>query len=142
MLAPFKPTQVLACTLLSVLFLWSGIAEKLLAWSATLAYLQGRNWPLASLLLTGALWIETVGPVLLFFRRTSGAAALVLAIYCASTALLFHPFWAGDDAAQTELIAFLKDFALCGAFLYVFSDVRQRGRHRQSGRAARSAPAG
>ena len=75
MFTPFKPTQLIACILLSILFLWSGIVEKIFAWSATLAFMQPRHLPLAGALLAGALLIEVVGPVLLFFRRTSAPAA-------------------------------------------------------------------
>jgi putative oxidoreductase len=137
MFTSFKPTQLLACICLSTMFLWLGITEKLFGWSASLAFMQSRHFPMAGLLLAGALCIELIGPVLLFFRRTSGIAALTLALYCLLTALLFHNFWAGDDATHSQLQNFLKNLALCGAFLYVFSDVQRQAHASVRARSAR-----
>jgi putative oxidoreductase len=139
MLTSYTRTQFFACILLSMLFLWSGFTEKLLSWSGSLAYVESRHLPMAGLLLGSALCVELIMPLLLFVRRTSSAAALVLALYCLATALLFHNFWSGDDAAHSQLTNFLKNVSLCGAFLYVFSDLQRRARTSPAARRAREA---
>lgn len=121
-----RNTRVLALLLLAFLFLYSGVAEKLLHFSDTTAFIASKHLPLPGLLTLGGLLVETVVALALFWPRTRAGAALILALYCLTTALLFHDFWQGDNAAHAQLNDFLKNLGLVGAFLFVWVDARER----------------
>src|SRR5665213_732794 len=78
---------------------------------------------LAPILIGGGLGIEMVTSVAILAGYMDRVAALVLAIYCIVTALLWKQFWAdpqfrlkgpGDRGLFWD---FLKNFALAGGFL-------------------------
>ena len=70
--------------------------------------------------------IETVAPVCIVTGKFDRPAAVVLAGFCAVTALGYHQFWTYDDLrapgkskGREEMWEFLKNFGLVGGLLMV-----------------------
>lgn len=82
--------------------------------------------PLAPLLLALGGALEVIAPVLIVCGWWAEPAALLLALYCIVTALLFHPFWVAGDfwrpgasVARGHFWDFTKNFGLAGGLLLV-----------------------
>ncbi|PZX19873.1 putative oxidoreductase [Palleronia aestuarii] len=78
-----------------------------------------------ALILTG-LFIEVVMSLGVLTGVADRLAALVLAVYCATTALLFKQFWRAPDfrmlgpsRGRETMWDFLKNFAVAGGFLLI-----------------------
>src|SRR5437868_14026921 len=100
--------------LLSALFLheaWS----KVIGYSMTIAYMQAFGVPRH--LLPLAIGFEFGCGLLILFGYQTRIAALLLAGFCVSTAILFHTRF-GD---RNQLLHFEKDLAIGGGFLMVFA---------------------
>jgi len=98
--------------LIAVLFLhesWFKITHL----DVTIAYMA--QYGLPAILLPGALFVELFGGLSLISGVGLRYAEFLLALFCASTALIFHMDW--TDA--NELLHFEKDFALAGALLII-----------------------
>jgi len=59
--------------------------------------------------------LEILLPVLIIIGYRTQISAILLAIFCITTALIFH----FDFSNQMQVIAFLKNFALAGGFLFI-----------------------
>ncbi len=110
---------------LVVLFPFSAL-DKVLHWNEALAQCRSSFLPGAPLLLVASMVVEVAAPVCIVAGWQAPLAALVLAAFCAATALLYHPFWrAGDFWAQGASVDrdhfwdFLKNFGLAGGLLLV-----------------------
>ncbi len=86
--------------------------------------------PDPGLLLDLGIAVELIAPVLIVAEKRDREAALVLAGFCAATALLFHRFWEYDDLlkqnqkseGREHLWEFLKNFGLAGGLMTVTLD--------------------
>ena len=96
--------------LLASLFLWDGwsVVQN---YTATGDYLAQFGVP--ALLLPLALALQVGGGILIVIGWWTRAAALALALFCISTAVIFH----GQSGDLNETIHFWKDLALAGGFL-------------------------
>lgn len=79
---------------------------------------------LAALVIMAGLGIEVLTSLAILTGFADRLGALVLAIYCASTAVLFKPFWRpgdfwshADGQGRALFWDFWKNLALCGALL-------------------------
>ena len=100
--------------LLSALFLheaWS----KLTGYSLTIAYMQAFGVP--AQLLPLAIAFELGCGLLIMFGYQTRIAALLLAGFCVTTAILFHTRFTD----RNQLLHFEKDLAIAGGFLLVFA---------------------
>jgi len=100
--------------LLSALFLheaWS----KVSGYAMTLAYMQAFGVP--GQLLPLAIAFELGCALLILFGYHTRIAALLLAGFCVTTAVLFHTRFAD----RNQLLHFEKDLAIAGGFLIVFA---------------------
>ena len=100
--------------LLSAIFLheaWS----KVSAYSMTTAYMQAFGVP--GQLLPFAIGFELGCGLLILFGYHTRIAALLLAGFCVTTAILFHTRFAD----RNQLLHFEKDLAIAGGFLMVFA---------------------
>jgi len=102
--------------LVAALFIASGMT-KLAAPTATQGYIASIGIPEPILAYVAAVVIELGGGVLLLLGYRVRYISLVLAAYCAITALLFHHAL-GD---QNQLFHFLKNLAIAGGLLMVFA---------------------
>lgn len=89
---------------------------------------QARSGPLpdAPLLIDAGMVVETVAPLCIVTGKFDRLAAVVLAGFCAVTAVGYHQFWTYDDLrapgkskGREEMWEFLKNFGLVGGLLMV-----------------------
>jgi putative oxidoreductase len=96
--------------LLAAIFLHEAWA-KLTAYGMAVAYMQAFGLP--GWLLPFAIAVELGGGLLVIAGFYTRAAALVLALFCIATAVLFHTKF----EVRNELLHFEKDLAIAGGFL-------------------------
>jgi putative oxidoreductase len=112
---------IIGRVLIAVLFLHEAWF-KLTHLTLTLAYMA--QYGLPALLLPGALAAELFGGLALVSGIGVRFAEPALALFCASTALIFHMNWADPN----QLLHFEKDFALAGALLVIAMQERHGAR--------------
>src|SRR5262245_11094870 len=100
--------------LLAAIFLHEAVS-KLTAYSAALAYMHAFGVP--GELLPFAIAVELGCGVLILCGYQTRAAALLLAVFCLATAVLFHRNL-GD---RNQLLHFEKDLAIAGGLLVLFA---------------------
>ena len=116
---------LVARVLLVAMFPFSAV-DKLLHWDDALQQARSSILPGAPVLLVAAMLVEVTTPVCIVVGGHADIAALVLAAFCAATALLYHPFWRAGDfwarGASTDrghFWDFMKNFGLAGGLLLI-----------------------
>jgi putative oxidoreductase len=116
---------VIARICLVAMFPFSAL-EKVFDWRAAVAQASSSWVPGGAVLVVMAICIEGVTPICIVSGWHDRLAALVLAVFCVVTALLYHPFWAyphfwSDPHSQSRehFWQFLKNFGLVGGLLLV-----------------------
>ena len=99
---------------LSALFLFNGIA-KIFDYEGTIEYME--NFEVPGYLISPAIIIEILFPILLIIGYKTRLSAIVLASFTILLAVIFHT----DFSNQMQLIQFLKNFAISGGFIIVFT---------------------
>jgi putative oxidoreductase len=121
------PMALVARVCLVGMFPFSAL-DKVLHWREARAQASSSVLPAswAPLLLVLGMACEVVTPVCIVAGWWAEPAALVLAGYCAVTALLFHRFWTygdfwrrGESQGRTHFWDFTKNFGLVGGLLLV-----------------------
>ena len=103
--------------MITYIFATSGIG-KIFSWSDNVAYMSTRHLPLIPLLLAAALVIEVVGSVCLATGYQARIAAFVMFGYTTAVTLLFHNYWAANEAmAGMQETHFRKNLAIMGGLL-------------------------
>lgn len=100
--------------LLAAIFVAGGLS-KLADPAGTAAYINSVGLPLPLLAAWGAIAVELLVGIALIIGYRVRLAALVLALFCLATALLFH----NDFADQMQLIMFMKNIAIAGGLMQV-----------------------
>jgi len=121
---------------LVVLFPFSA-ADKIFNWKQAIKQAKSGPAPFANAapeLLLAGIAVEAITPICIVTGRRDREAAALLAGFCASTALLYHPFWTHDDlfskgksTGREELWEFLKNFGLVGGLMFIALDERRIG---------------
>ena len=121
---------VIARILIVLIFPFSFL-DKIINWQSALKQANSSFLPGGPVLLVLAMIVEAVTPICIVFNWYAGWAAIVLAGYCAITALLYHNFWsyprfwvAGSEGAP-HVWDFFKNFAIVGGCIFIIlgSDV-------------------
>lgn len=114
---------LLARIFLVVLFPFSAL-DKIIYWKDALKQANSSFLPGGPVLLILAIGIELLTPVMIILGWHDRLAALVLAIFCIVTAVLYHPFWAfadfwqpGTSVGRNHFWDFLKNFGLAGGLM-------------------------
>ena len=97
---------------ISLVFLLSGY-NKIFNYDNTISWMEGFGIP--GFLLWPAIVLEVLLPIFIIIGYRTQISAIILAIFCLATALIFHY----DFANQMQTIAFLKNFGLAGGFLFI-----------------------
>ena len=97
---------------ISLIFLLSGY-NKIFNYGDTVAWMEGFGIP--GFLLWPAIIFEIIFPILVIVGYRTQISAILLAVFCIATALIFH----FDFANQMQTIAFLKNLGLAGGFLFI-----------------------
>jgi putative oxidoreductase len=97
---------------ISLVFLLSGY-NKIFNYDNTISWMEGFGIP--GFLLWPAIVLEILLPIFIIIGYRTQISAIILAIFCLATALIFHY----DFANQMQTISFLKNFGLAGGFLFI-----------------------
>jgi putative oxidoreductase len=127
---------ILVRYVLVVLFFPFSALDKVLNFDGAVGQAQEvfRSRPLASLVILCGLAIEILCPLGILTGVADRLAALVLAAYCAATAVLFKRFWEpgdfwrrGPSKARDLFWDFLKNLSLAGGFLLILVGLHGAG---------------
>jgi putative oxidoreductase len=125
MFSPGLLIAALARILLVALFPFSAL-DKIFDWNAALKQANSSFLPGGPVLLVLAVIVELVAPFCIIFAWHDRLAALLLAAFCAVTALLYHEFWKYGDfwarensKGRADFWDFLKNFGLVGGLLLI-----------------------
>lgn len=110
-----KSTELTGRVFLSVLFLLSGLG-KIGGYAGTAAYMASLG--VSSALLPLVIATEVLGAIAIILGWQTRIVAFLLAGYALLTALLFHNNF-GD---QVQMIMFLKNVSIAGAFLLLVAN--------------------
>ncbi len=112
---------------LVVLFPFSAL-DKIVFWKDALKQADDTFLPKSSgpPLLISAIVVEAVAPFCIVIGWHDRIAALILALFCVITAILYHPFWkfadfwkSGNSQGRAHFWDFLKNFGLVGGLLLI-----------------------
>ena len=98
--------------LISILFFLNGIF-KINNYEGTIIWMEGFGMP--GILLTPAIILEILGPILIIIGYQTRIAAALLSLFCIATAVIFH----NDFGDQMQLTSFLKNIGLAGGFVFL-----------------------
>jgi putative oxidoreductase len=101
--------------LISALFLLSAY-NKILSIDGTMSWMEGFGVP--GFLLYPTIALEIILPLFVIIGYQARISAGLLAIFCITTAFLFHY----DFIDQIQTIAFLKNLGLAGGFLFIVAN--------------------
>ena len=96
----------------SSIFLLSGY-NKIFNYSGTVSWMEGFGIP--GFLLAPTIILEIILPLLIIIGYKTQIAAILLALFCIATAVIFHL----DFGDQMQTIQLLKNFGLAGGFLFI-----------------------
>ena len=97
---------------ISGIFLLSGF-NKIKNYEGTMGWMESFGLP--GFLLIPAIILEILAPILIIIGFQTRIAAGFLSLFCIVTAIIFH----NDFSNQMQLIAFMKNIALAGGFLFL-----------------------
>jgi putative oxidoreductase len=97
---------------ISSIFLLSGY-NKIFNYTNTVSWMGGFGVP--NFLLVPAIILEILFPILIIIGYRTQISAVILGAFCIVTAFIFH----FDFSNQMQVIAFLKNFALAGGFMFI-----------------------
>lgn len=106
--------MLIARLLLAALFILAGIG-KIGGAEGMTAYIASVGLPFPEVLYYTTVALEIGGGLLLAVGFKARYAAIALGLFSIATAMLFH----NDFAQQTEMTAFLKNFAIAGGMFMV-----------------------
>ena len=107
-----KVLDLLGRVFISTIFLFSAL-NKIENYEETIEWMASYNLP--SYFLAPTIVLEIIAPILIIIGYKTKIAAAALSIFCIATAIVFYNNF--DD--QMQLIAFLKNIALSGGFLFL-----------------------
>ena len=97
---------------ISGVFLLSGF-NKIGNYEGTVGWME--SFELPGFLLIPAIILEIFAPLLIIIGYQTRIAAGALSLFCIATAIIFHK----DFSDQMQFIAFMKNLALAGGFLFL-----------------------
>ena len=100
---------------ISGIFLLSGF-NKIRNYDGTIGWMESFSLP--GFLLIPAIVLEIVAPILIIVGYQTKIAAAALSVFCIATAFIFH----NDFSDQMQIIAFMKNIALAGGFLFLVAN--------------------
>ena len=107
--------DLLGRILISALFLISAYG-KIFSIDGSMSWMEGFGVP--GFLLYPAIALEIVLPLLIIIGYKARVAASLLALFCLSTAFIFHL----NFADPMQKISFLKNIGLAGGFLFIVAN--------------------
>jgi putative oxidoreductase len=118
-------TLLVGRVLLALVFVLAGIG-KIADFSGTAGYIASVGLPLPSLGVVVAILVEVGAGLALVAGFKARIAALLLAAFAVATSVIFH----NDMSDQTNMVMFLKNFAIAGSTRARIQRPRRRLPHR------------
>ena len=119
--APIPAVVVIARVLLGLMFLLAGLS-KFGNLQGTAGYIASAGLPMGYVLAVATALLEVLGSIAIIIGFQARIAALLLALFTLAASLLFHQFWSVPaDKQMVQQLMFLKNFAVAGGLLFVFS---------------------
>ena len=114
------PAILAGRVLLVALFVFSG-ATKLVDLAGTAGHIQAKGLPAPTVLAVAAATVEIVGGMMIIFGWKTRLAAVVLAVFIAAAAMVFHDFWtlSGREQINQMLHAF-KNVSMIGGLMILY----------------------
>ena len=107
-----KILDLIGRVFISGIFLLSGF-NKIGNYDGTVGWMESFGLP--GSLLIPAIILEILAPILIIIGYQTRIAAGTLSLFCIATAVIFH----NDFSDQMQIIAFMKNIALAGGFLFL-----------------------
>ncbi|MDB5808183.1 MAG: DoxX family protein [Betaproteobacteria bacterium] len=105
--------------LIAAIFVLSGFG-KITGFEGTVGYIASKGLPLPQLGAIAAIIVELGGGILLILGWKTRWAAAAMMIFTLAAAAIFHNFWgAPPEAAQNQMIHFMKNICMAGGLVYV-----------------------
>jgi putative oxidoreductase len=105
--------------LIAAIFVFSGFG-KITGFEGTVGYIASKGLPLPQAGAVLAIIVELGGGILLILGWKTRWAAAAMMLFTLAAAIIFHNFWAvAPDAAQNQMIHFMKNIAMAGGLVYV-----------------------
>lgn len=98
---------------MATIFIFAGWG-KIPGMEGTVGYMSAMGVPAAGLLIYPTILVELGGGILLLLGYQTRVVAYVLALFSIVAALIFHMGWADPQMGQTQMIMFMKNFAMAG----------------------------
>ena len=98
--------------LISSVFLISGF-NKINQYDGTIEWMESFGVP--GILIIPAILLEIIGSLMIIIGYKTRVIATLFSIFCITLAIIFH----NDFSDQMQLVAFLKNLALAGGFLFL-----------------------
>ncbi len=115
------PVVVIARVLLALMFVLAGFS-KFGNLAGTAGYIASKGLPLPMLLAIATASLEVVAGLAIAVGFKARWAALALALFTILASVLFHNYWAMPAEAQMmQQLMFMKNLAIVGGLLFVFS---------------------
>lgn len=112
---------LLARWCIAAVFLYGGIS-KFIAYDFTREYMASKGFTNIPIFLFGAALVEILGALSIIFGFRARFGALILMLFLIPATYIFHDFWNASGVDQTiQMIHFLKNLAIFGGLLYIFS---------------------
>jgi len=107
---------LIARVLLSVMFIMAGL-QKFTGIEGTAGYIGSVGLPAPGVLAWLSAIFETLAGIAILIGFQTRIAAILLALFCLFTALMFH----FDFADQVQMLFFMKNVTIAGGFLALFA---------------------
>lgn len=118
---PIPAVVVAARVLLALMFVLAGFS-KFGNLAGTAGYIASGGLPMAGLLAPLVAAFEVLAGLMLIVGWQARWAALALALFTLVATVAFHNFWAMPaDKAFVQQLMFMKNLAVAGGLLFVFS---------------------
>ncbi len=111
---------LVARILLAILFVQGGYNKLFGGTAGTVAYMASHGIPFPNILVWGAIAVELGMGLCLMAGLFARWAALILAAYTLTLALIFHAYWASPAAeARFDRIIFFNHLSIIGGMLAI-----------------------
>ncbi len=116
-------TSLIGRIFIGTIFLMSAVGNKIPQFSSVVGYMESKGVPLPSVMLVGAIVFLIAGSVSVMVGYKTRIGAALLLIFLMLATYFFHNFWALEgDAAQQEMIQFMKNLSLAGTMLFLIGN--------------------
>ena len=123
--------------MLCAIFVLAALTNKIPNFEAVTQRMADQGIPEAKLMLIGAIVFMLLGSLMVVTGIGARLGSLLLLIFICAATYYFHDFWtidpsqevvttiSGADARMNEIVHFMKNLAIAGALLMVFSKGRR-----------------